>query len=34
MPIVEQIYGVLYEGLDVETAVLALMRRPVAPEHD
>ncbi len=32
MPIVEQIYRVLYERLDPEEAVEALMRRPLAPE--
>ncbi len=32
MPIVEQIYRVLYAGLDPEQAVGALMCRPLAPE--
>jgi glycerol-3-phosphate dehydrogenase (NAD(P)+) len=32
MPIVEQVYRVLYEGLDARDAVTALMRRPVMRE--
>ena len=32
MPIVEQIYRVLYEGVSPREAVLALMRRPIAAE--
>jgi glycerol-3-phosphate dehydrogenase (NAD(P)+) len=34
MPIVEQIYGVLYEKLDFEKAVKALMHRPIMSEGD
>ena len=33
MPIVEQVYKVLYEGADPRAAVTALMRRPIAAEH-
>lgn len=33
MPIVEQIYRVIYEGLAPEKAVAALMRRPIIGEH-
>lgn len=33
MPIVEQIYLVLYERLDIEKAVYALMRRPIMAEQ-
>lgn len=33
MPIAEQIYRVLYEGLDPRDAVVALMRRPIISEH-
>jgi glycerol-3-phosphate dehydrogenase (NAD(P)+) len=33
MPIADQIYGVLYEGLDPRDAVTALMRRPLMWEH-
>jgi glycerol-3-phosphate dehydrogenase (NAD(P)+) len=33
MPIIEQIYGVLYEGTDPRAAVVALMRRPISPEQ-
>jgi glycerol-3-phosphate dehydrogenase (NAD(P)+) len=33
MPIAEQIYRVLYEGLDPQDAVAALMRRPIMHEH-
>jgi glycerol-3-phosphate dehydrogenase (NAD(P)+) len=32
MPIIEQIYRVLYEGSSAEEAVATLMRRPLAPE--
>ncbi|HEX5420381.1 MAG TPA: glycerol-3-phosphate dehydrogenase, partial [Gammaproteobacteria bacterium] len=32
MPIIDQIYRVLYEGLSAEEALSALMRRPLAPE--
>jgi glycerol-3-phosphate dehydrogenase (NAD(P)+) len=32
MPIVEQIYGVIYEGVSPQDAVLTLMRRPITPE--
>jgi glycerol-3-phosphate dehydrogenase (NAD(P)+) len=32
MPIIDQIYRVLYEGLSPEEALSALMRRPLAPE--
>jgi len=32
MPIVEQLYRVLHEGADPRAAVVALMRRPIAPE--
>jgi len=32
MPIVEQIYKVVYEGVSPQDAVLALMRRPITPE--
>jgi glycerol-3-phosphate dehydrogenase (NAD(P)+) len=34
MPIVEQLYRVLHEGLSPHAAVAALMRRPIAPELD
>jgi glycerol-3-phosphate dehydrogenase (NAD(P)+) len=34
MPIIDQIYRVLYEGVDPREAVAALMRRPIAPELD
>jgi glycerol-3-phosphate dehydrogenase (NAD(P)+) len=34
MPIVEQLYQVLHEGLNPKAAVLALMRRPITPELD
>ena len=33
MPIAEQLYRVLYEGLDPRDAVTALMRRPLMREH-
>jgi glycerol-3-phosphate dehydrogenase (NAD(P)+) len=33
MPIVEQIYRVLYEGLAPRDAVTALMRRPITADH-
>jgi glycerol-3-phosphate dehydrogenase (NAD(P)+) len=33
MPIAEQIYRVLYEGLDPQDAVAALMRRPIMHEN-
>ena len=33
MPIVEQVYKVLYEDTDPRAAVTALMRRPIAAEH-
>jgi glycerol-3-phosphate dehydrogenase (NAD(P)+) len=33
MPITEQIYHILYEGKDVETAVYDLMTRSLKPEH-
>jgi glycerol-3-phosphate dehydrogenase (NAD(P)+) len=33
MPIVEQIYRVLYEGLAPRDAVAALMRRPITADH-
>ena len=33
MPIAEQIYRVLYEGLDPQDAVTALMRRPLMREN-
>jgi glycerol-3-phosphate dehydrogenase (NAD(P)+) len=33
MPIVEQIYGVLYEGLAPRDAVAALMRRPITTDQ-
>ena len=33
MPIAEQLYRVLYEGLDPRDAVAALMRRPLMREH-
>ncbi len=33
MPIAEQLYQVLYEGLDPRDAVTALMRRPLMREH-
>jgi glycerol-3-phosphate dehydrogenase (NAD(P)+) len=32
MPIAEQLYKVLHEGLDPRSAATALMRRPIAPE--
>ena len=32
MPIVEQIYRVIYEGLAPQEAVRVLMRRPITPE--
>jgi glycerol-3-phosphate dehydrogenase (NAD(P)+) len=32
MPIVEQIYEVVYEGLDPREGVMQLMRRPITPE--
>jgi glycerol-3-phosphate dehydrogenase (NAD(P)+) len=32
MPIVEEIYGVIYERRDVQEAVTRLMRRPITPE--
>ncbi len=32
MPIVEQIYKVIYEGMSPQEAVIALMRRPITPE--
>jgi glycerol-3-phosphate dehydrogenase (NAD(P)+) len=32
MPIIEQIYRVVYEGLDPHEAVTTLMRRPITPE--
>lgn len=34
MPIAEQVYGVLHEGADVDTAVRALMTRALKPEQD
>jgi glycerol-3-phosphate dehydrogenase (NAD(P)+) len=34
MPIVEQLYKVLHEGLNPKAAVAALMRRPITPELD
>ncbi len=34
MPIVEQLYQVLHEGLNPKAAVAALMRRPITPELD
>jgi len=34
LPIIEQIYRVLYEQLSPKDAVSALMRRPVSSEHD
>jgi glycerol-3-phosphate dehydrogenase (NAD(P)+) len=34
MPIVEQLYRVLHEGLNPNAAVAELMRRPIAPELD
>jgi glycerol-3-phosphate dehydrogenase (NAD(P)+) len=34
MPIVEQLYKVLHEGLEPRQAVAALMRRPIASELD
>jgi glycerol-3-phosphate dehydrogenase (NAD(P)+) len=34
MPIVEQLYRVLHEGLNPKAAVAELMRRPIAPELD
>jgi glycerol-3-phosphate dehydrogenase (NAD(P)+) len=33
MPIAEQLYRVLYEGLDPRDAVATLMRRPLMREH-
>jgi glycerol-3-phosphate dehydrogenase (NAD(P)+) len=33
MPITEQIYHILYEGKDIETAVYDLMTRSLKPEH-
>ena len=32
MPIVEEIYKVVYEGANPQEAVLRLMRRPITPE--
>jgi glycerol-3-phosphate dehydrogenase (NAD(P)+) len=32
MPIVEEIYKVVYEGASPQEAVVALMRRPITPE--
>jgi glycerol-3-phosphate dehydrogenase (NAD(P)+) len=32
MPIVEEIYKVIYEGASPQEAVIALMRRPITPE--
>ena len=32
MPIVEEIYKVIYEGASAQEAVVALMRRPITPE--
>jgi len=32
MPIVEQIYKVIYEGVSPQEAVITLMRRPITPE--
>ena len=32
MPIVEQIYKVIYEGVPPREAVTTLMRRPLTPE--
>ncbi|SVC65637.1 uncharacterized protein METZ01_LOCUS318491 [marine metagenome] len=32
MPIIEQIYRVIYEGMSPEEAVTNLMRRPMAME--
>jgi glycerol-3-phosphate dehydrogenase (NAD(P)+) len=32
MPIVEEIYKVVYEGADPQDAVVTLMRRPITPE--
>jgi glycerol-3-phosphate dehydrogenase (NAD(P)+) len=34
MPIVEQVYKVLYEQTDPRAAVATLMRRPISAEHD
>jgi len=34
MPITEQIYLVLYEGKDIETAIQDLMTRSLKSEHD
>lgn len=34
MPITEQIYLVLYEGKDIETAITDLMTRSLKPEHE
>src|SRR5262245_46533425 len=34
MPIVEQLHAILHQGLDPRAAVVALMRRPIAPELD
>jgi glycerol-3-phosphate dehydrogenase len=34
MPIIDQIYRVVHEGVDAREAVAALMRRPIAPELD
>jgi glycerol-3-phosphate dehydrogenase (NAD(P)+) len=34
MPIVEQLYKVIHEGLSPKAAVAALMRRPITPELD
>ena len=33
MPIAEQVYRILYEGLDPKDALAALMRRPIMREH-
>ncbi len=33
MPITEQIYRILYEGKDIETAICDLMSRSLKPEH-
>jgi glycerol-3-phosphate dehydrogenase (NAD(P)+) len=32
MPIVEEVYKVIYEGMSPQEAVIRLMRRPVSPE--
>ena len=34
MPIIEGIFGVLYEGLPAADVVQGLMRRPIKPEFD